>query len=838
MVDVNVDFVLEPDVTYTADIKAETGTNDHSRLSNRDIPNQHPMSAITGLESALEGKQDTLTAGDNIQIEDGVISATDTTYTAGDGISIENGVISNTQTSAEWGNITGTLSDQTDLNNALGDLSGGIESNHQAISNHVSDKNNPHEVTKAQVGLGNVDNTSDLNKPISTATQTALNGKVDKVSVANKVYGTDSDGTQTTYDVGSFGQVDDVQVGGVSVVTNKIAELGTMAGETASDYSTTAQADLKYATASQGALADTALQPNDNITELTNNAGFITIASVPTAVSQLTNDSNYQTGTQVANSIAVETANRESADNNLQSQIDAIVSSSDVFDIVGTYAELQAYDISTVPVNDIIKVLVDSTHDGAATYYRCVETGGVKSWSYIGSEGAYYTKGEADGLFVPQTRTVNNKALSDNITLTASDVGALPSSTVIPVVNDSTVNIQTNGSTVGTFTLNQSSNETVNISVPTKTSDITNDSGYITSADLPTNYVTTDTAQNITAVKTFFGEKAILFKQNATTNKLGFTLYDPSSNEIGAFEFRPSTIGGGALLNLNMSYSSSNWVGFRYWGTAVNIIAPKVATAGNYYIPVNITDGTNTVTASSVGTVNISTLIPSPVTYSAGTGISINSSNQISVTSPTLINRASGTNSITIGNYDTTNNNSIQIGGENVQISDYSVGIGVKCFIDMAPESTLVGYNASTTSEKCTAIGANTEVGWYDYDDGDNPCPKCVAIGYNAKAWESEYDIQGQNYGYCTAIGSDAISRAKCAIQLGPGENRERKSFYVATSFESGHNYKMLGDDGKIPSGRLPIATSVSSSSTNDETVGAKVFYDTCGDIETLINAL
>lgn len=90
---------------------------------------------------------------------------------------------------------------------------------------------------------------------------------------------------------------------------------------------------------------------------------------------------------------------------NLQQQIDAIVASSDVFDIVGTYAELQAYDISTVPVNDIIKVLVDSTHSGAATYYRCIETAGVKSWSYIGSEGAYYTKGEADNKFstIPAT---------------------------------------------------------------------------------------------------------------------------------------------------------------------------------------------------------------------------------------------------------------------------------------------------------------------------------------------------------------------------------------------------------------------------------------------------
>lgn len=184
--------------------------------------------------------------------------------------------------------------------------------------------------------------------------------------------------------------------------------------------------------------------------DLTNDSGFITSASLSGYATQTwvtsqgyltgitssdvttalgytpynsSNPSNYQTANQVANSIATETTNRENADNNLQSQIDAIVSSSDVFDIVGTYAELQAYDITTVPVNDIIKVLVDSTHSGAATYYRCVETGGVKSWSYIGSEGAYYTKAEADAAFVPQTRTVNNKALSANITLVPSDLG-------------------------------------------------------------------------------------------------------------------------------------------------------------------------------------------------------------------------------------------------------------------------------------------------------------------------------------------------------------------------------------------------------------------------------
>lgn len=45
------------------------------------------------------------------------------------------------------------------------------------LKTHINNKSNPHKVTKDQVGLGNVDNTSDANKPISNATRTALNGK-------------------------------------------------------------------------------------------------------------------------------------------------------------------------------------------------------------------------------------------------------------------------------------------------------------------------------------------------------------------------------------------------------------------------------------------------------------------------------------------------------------------------------------------------------------------------------------------------------------------------------------------------------------------------------------
>lgn len=51
------------------------------------------------------------------------------------------------------------------------------------LSQHTTNTSNPHSVTKAQVGLGNVDNTSDVDKPVSTAQQTALDLKVNNTDI-------------------------------------------------------------------------------------------------------------------------------------------------------------------------------------------------------------------------------------------------------------------------------------------------------------------------------------------------------------------------------------------------------------------------------------------------------------------------------------------------------------------------------------------------------------------------------------------------------------------------------------------------------------------------------
>ena len=61
---------------------------------------------------------------------------------------------------------------------------GNVDNVKQTPYTHVTDKSNPHGVTKAQVGLGNVDNTSDENKPVSAAQQNAINAcKVKKTGV-------------------------------------------------------------------------------------------------------------------------------------------------------------------------------------------------------------------------------------------------------------------------------------------------------------------------------------------------------------------------------------------------------------------------------------------------------------------------------------------------------------------------------------------------------------------------------------------------------------------------------------------------------------------------------
>ena len=619
-----------------------------------------------------------------------------------------------------------------------------------------------------------------------------------------------------------------------SAINQNHTEIGNI-GQTIGTYGDIVTHNVnEFATASQGEKADSALQSGDNVSELENDAGYITSSAL----------SGYATENYV-----------DTADQNLQGQIDAIVASSDVFDIVGTYAELQAYDISTVPVNDIIKVLIDSTHENASTYYRCVETGGVKSWSYIGTEGAYYTKAQSDARFatsaqgaladtavqpsdlatvattgsyndllnkptIPDTtymvttntaqtisanKTFHNAELitdnmitlngstsflrglkgieyrnliklnssgvtagSSNEVLTLNGSGTRPkynSSDValysdIPTVNDATLTIQKNGVDVQTFTANASTNATANITVPTDTGDLTNGAGFIT---------------GITS--------------GDVTTALGYTPYS-DANPNGY------TSNVGTVTSVNNTSPDGNG--------NVTLSIPTVNNATISFTQGGVTKGSFTLNQATNQTIALDAG-GGGGSYTSGTGIDI-TNDVISVTAPTLTNTATGTNSLTILGYTTSQQGCVNIGnGSATNNSTFATAIGQNASIgNSAGNSVAIGSSASvtTSSQYATAVGVSSNC----------RADRAVAIGYSASA------------------------RASYAIQLGYGTNSEANSFYVSTS--SSNNWKMLGSDGLIPAARLPIATSVSSSSTNSETVGAKLFYDTCGDIETLINAL
>lgn len=138
--------------------------------------------------------------------------------------------------SINWGNLRGNIEEQTDLHQILTELSRGVEDNKGSLeslqelfndldssisnldgkinantqninnldnlisdistalsnlnntkanaadlTNHMNDYGNPHKVTKTQVGLSEVDNTSDMNKPVSTPQAQAIEAAAAKV---------------------------------------------------------------------------------------------------------------------------------------------------------------------------------------------------------------------------------------------------------------------------------------------------------------------------------------------------------------------------------------------------------------------------------------------------------------------------------------------------------------------------------------------------------------------------------------------------------------------------------------------------------------------------------
>lgn len=158
---------------------------------------------------------------------------------------------------------------------------------------------------------------------------------------------------------------------------------------------------------------------------------------IPTKVSDLTNDSGYITGYTETDPIFLASAAHGISASDISAWNGKLEVTS--FDALSSGAILGTeYDIGTTSYTDQL-----------------------------------YNRDAIDGMF--------NTALGSLATVaTSGSYNDLSNKPTIPTVNNATLTIQKNGTTVKTFTANASSNVTANITVPTKVSDLTNDSGFIT----------------------------------------------------------------------------------------------------------------------------------------------------------------------------------------------------------------------------------------------------------------------------------------------------------------------------------------------------------------------
>lgn len=217
---------------------------------------------------------------------------------------INNTTFTAAQTAAINSGITDTdVAKITSNETAIGELNTKVTNHEDTMtkaSAHIIDKKNPHDVTKAQIGLGDVDNTSDMEKPISILTQTALDAKVDKV-----------DGKQLS--TNDFTDVEKTQIetNKTDIETLKISSHVHENKEVIDKFSTDTEGKLLYDGAEVGGsspitidteLSETSTNPVQNkaITTRINEVE----SKIPTAVSTLTNDSEYQTKSDVVTILA------------------------------------------------------------------------------------------------------------------------------------------------------------------------------------------------------------------------------------------------------------------------------------------------------------------------------------------------------------------------------------------------------------------------------------------------------------------------------------------------------------------------------------------------------
>ena len=223
--------------------------------------------------------------------------------------------------------------------------------------------------------------------------------------------------------------------------------------------------------------------------------------TIPTKVSELSNDSNFVTSTELHD---------YATKNDLNSKQDAL-SEEQLSNIDSIPDKANKSDLSTVATSGSYKDLLDKPviPEGAdlSDYYNKGETDNLLNSKANTSDLAVVAKSGnySDLINTPTIPTKTSELINDSGFLTSSSglitsvswsditdkpnfatvatsgsYNDLSNKPTIPNVYNKTLTIQKNGTKVATFTSNSNTDVTANITVPTKVSELSNDSGFIT----------------------------------------------------------------------------------------------------------------------------------------------------------------------------------------------------------------------------------------------------------------------------------------------------------------------------------------------------------------------
>ena len=925
------EFTLNEQPDIQADLKLVLTGADWGNITG-DIENQ------TDLQNALNDKQDVLTAGDNIQIEDNVISATDTTYTAGEGISIENNVISNTLTSAEWGNIEGDIADQTDLNNLIdskvgevaGDLDieetarinadthlqenidtlsgtvsnnyttldgkitdeatargnadstldGKIGNNKTAIDNHKADKSNPHEVTKAQVGLGNVDNTSDADKPISTATQNALNNKQDTL-------------TQTQLDAVNSG-ANTTNIGQIATNTNDIDNIEALIPNQATSSNQLADKDFV------------------NSSIATNTANFIGTFETVTNLEAYSGTVTNNDYAFVINSVVTDNGNDWATFSDLDAYDKDLLTNFDYGWVInGSNFNLYRFDIVNqewvLRVEDTAKASV--TLNTAYNRYKATVSNSVVSWEYeytlnnssftagqweainSGITSALVTQigtnqtnigllqsGKQDTLTAGSNIQINNNVISATDTTYTAGTG-------IDITNGVISNTQTSADW-GSITGDIEDQTDLKNALDSKQGTITGGASTVTSNDLTANRALVSNSNGkIDVSSTTYSELNFVHGitgpiQGQLNNKLSSgdnvselvndeyylsmieknTWTQPVLSSDGTLGGNSFAVGGDgtdtwkAFDNDSSTYMTFSGktspalydlIVYNPIPLIINKIDLLTELGTPLGFPVNIYGSNDNITYTEIAT-NIyagnqfDNITPYKYYKFSLEAVMTFNFSAINLTAQTAEIKTLSNVAYT-GNYDDLSNKPT-IPAAQVN-SDWNASSGVAQILNKPTLSTVATTGDYDDLTNKPTIPAAVTVDSALSSTSTNPVQNKVINS----ALSDKYDASNPN-GYTSNVGTvtsvNNVTPVNGNVSLTiPAQtdvkinNTSITSGGVANIVTNG-TYNASSNKIATMSDVPTIATSVSSSSTNSETVGAKLFYDTCGDIETLINAL